>query len=269
MVLVPTLVVMIFVAATYALEKENRSGRLAADADRAHALLRLEIDEAAESLHAQLDLLADDPVLAAMIAAGDSSGLERRIGPIFTHLRDQHGISHLYFFRPDRSPLLRMDGAGKSGQVVDRLTLFETAESLGKSDGLDLNAFGLLTLRVTVGWRDGSGKLLGFVEIGRDVAPLIDAVHRIMGLDILLLVKKDLLDREKWELGERQSGGQGSWDELSNTVSVARTLATIPAAVGIALEDGLPSTSDGITIVTIGRHSMAMSVQQLIDLEKK
>lgn len=119
MVLVPTLVVMIFVAATYALEKENRSGRLATDADRAHALLRLEIDEAAASLHAQLD--------------------------------------------------------------------------------------------------------------------------------ILLLVKKDLLDREKWDLGERQSGGQGSWGELSNTVSVARTLATIPTAVGIALEDGLPSTSDGIT----------------------
>jgi hypothetical protein len=268
-ILVPVLILLISLAATYAFQEDARSGRLVRDADRSQELLRLEIDEATDSLHTLLDGLQEAPGLSAALAANDAAALDHRVAPIFAHLRDQHGISHLYFTRPDRSPLLRLDGSGKSGQVVDRLTLFDAAENAGSSDGLDLNAFGVVTLRVTVGWRDMSGKLIGFVEIGRDVAPMIDAVHRVMGLDILLLVKKDLLDRDKWEEGARQSGGQGGWDELANAVSVARTLPTIPTAIGLMLEDGKPAMDGAITIVGVGKRSLAMSVRPLIDLQKK
>jgi len=231
--------------------------------------LRLQIDEASASLHALLDGLQEGSALGSALAAGDEKALEARVAPVFAHLRDQHGLSHLYFSRPDRSPLLRFDGSGKSGQVVERLTLLDTAEAAGRSDGIDLNVFGVVTLRVTVGWRDASGKLIGFVEAGRDVAPMIESVHRVMGLDILLLVKKDMLDRDRWEEGERQSGGQGSWDELANYVSVGRTLPTIPTAIGLMLEDGKPALNGGITIVGVGRRSLAMSVRPLLDLEQK
>jgi hypothetical protein len=268
-VVVPLLVLAMVLTATAVYQEEIRGGRLIKDAERSQALLRLEIAEASSTLHAQLDGLSDNQELAAAMAAGNAVALERRVAPIFAHMRDQHNISHLYFTRPDRSPLLRLDGTGKSGQVVDRLILYDTAESAGSSDGLDLNAFGVVTLRVTVVWRDADGKLIGFVEIGRDIAPLIDEVHRVMGLDILLLVKKDLLDRDRWEEGERQSGAQGSWDELANAVSVARTLPTIPTAIGLMLEDGQPSMTGGITIVEVGKRSLAMSVHPLLDLEKK
>lgn len=267
--LVPFLILAMCLAATYVYQEDLRSGRLVRDADRSQDLLRLEIEEASASLHALLDGMQEVPALENALAHDDAAGLERRVTPIFNQLRDQHGISHLYFSRPDRTSLLRLDGNGKSGQVVDRLTLFETAESAGRSDGLDLNAFGVVTLRVTVGWRDADGKLIGFVELGRDMAPMIDSVHRVMGLDILLLVKKDMLDRDRWDEGNRESGGQGSWDELANYVSVARTMSTIPTAIGLMLEDGKPALNGDITIVGVGKRSLAMSVKPLIDLEKK
>lgn len=268
-VLVPVLVLAMFIAATYVYQEESRGGRLVRDADRAQALLRQQIDDSASSLHVVLEGLQDDPQLVRALAAGDSEALQHRISTSFAHLRDQHGISHLYFTRPDRSPLLRLDGAGKSGQVVDRLSLFDAAENEGQADGLDLNAFGVVTLRVSAGWRDSEGKLLGFVEIGRDVAPMIDAVHRVMGLDIVLLVKKEMLDRDRWEEGERQTGGQGDWDELANAVSVARTLPTIPTQVGLLIEDGQPASNGGTTMVPVGKRTEAVSVRPLIDLQKK
>lgn len=267
--LVPILVLAMFIAATYVYQEESRGGRLVRDADRSQALLRQQIDDAASSLHVVLDGLQDDPELVKDLAEGDSDALSKRVSAQFAHLRDQHGISHLYFSRPDRSSLLRLDGAGKSGQVVDRLSLFDVVENAGQAEGLDLNVFGVVTLRVSAGWRDSSGKLLGFVEIGRDVGPMIDAVHRVMGLDIVLLVKKEMLDRDRWEEGERQSGGQGDWDELANAVSVARTLPTIPTPVGLLIEDGQPASNGGTTVVPVGKKSLAVSVRPLIDLQGK
>lgn len=267
--LVPLLVLAMFMAATYVYQEESRGGRLVRDADRSQALLRQQIDDAASSLHVVLDGLQDDPELVKELANDDADALSRRVSAQFAHLRDQHGISHLYFSRPDRSSLLRLDGAGKSGQVVDRLSLFDVVENAGQAEGLDLNAFGVVTLRVSAGWRDSSGKLLGFVEIGRDVGPMIDAVHRVMGLDIVLLVKKEMLDRDRWEEGERQSGGQGDWDELANAVSVARTMPTIPTPVGLLIEDGQPASHGGTTVVPVGKKSLAVSVRPLIDLQDK
>jgi hypothetical protein len=268
-VLVPMLVLAMFIAATYVYQEESRGGRLIKDADRAQALLRQQIDDAASSLHVVLDGLQDDPQLVKALASGDADALSNRISSHFAHLRDQHGVSHLYFTRPDRSALLRLDGAGKSGQVVDRINLYDAAENEGQFDGLDLNAFGVVTLRVSAGWRDANGKLLGFVEIGRDVSPMVDAVHRVMGLDIIMLVKKEMLDRDRWDEGERQIGGQGDWDELANAVSVARTLPTIPTQIGLLIEDGQPASNGGTTIVTVGKRSLAVSVRPLIDLQKK
>lgn len=267
--LVPLLILAICLATTYITQEESRGGRLVNDANRSQELLRLQIDEASSSLHALLDGMQEAPGLNAALAANDAETLERRVAPVFAHLRDQHGISHLYFTRPDRSALLRLDGSGKVGQVVDRLTLFDEAESAGRSDGLDLNFYGVVTLRVTVGWRDSAGKLIGFVELGRDMAPMIEAVHRVMGLDILLLVKKDMLDRDKWDEGEKQTGGQGSWDKLASFVSVARTMPTIPTAIGLMLEDGQPSMQGEVRIVGVGKKSLAMSVRPLTDLQQK
>ena len=267
---IPLLILLISMASVYAYREESRSGRLIRDADRSQALLRLEIEQESNGLHALLDSLQEgNTALVSAMQAGNEKAMEANVAPFFAHLRDQHGITHLYFSRPDRTPLLRLDGSGKAGQVVDRITLFDTAEQAGRSDGLDLNAFGVVTLRVTVGWRDAAGKLIGFVEVGRDMAPMIDAIHRVMGLDILLLVKKDMLDRDRWEEGERQTGGQGSWDELANYVSVARTLPTIPTAIGLMLEDGKPALNGDITIVGVGKKSLAMSVRPLQDLEEK
>ena len=268
MVLVPVLVLVMSIATTYVYQEDSRGGRLVKDADRAQALLRQQIDDTAASLHVVLDGLQDDPQLVRALAAGDADALQHRIAANFAHLRDQHGISHLYFTRPDRSALVRLDGAGKSGQVVERLDLFDVAENEGQADGIDLNAFGVVTLRVSAGWRDADGKLQGFVEIGRDVSPMVEAVHRVMGLDIIMLVKKEMLDRDRWDEGERQSGGQGDWDELANAVSVARTVQTIPTQVGLLIEDGQPDKT-GATIVPVGKKSLAVSVRPLIDLQKK
>jgi hypothetical protein len=170
----------------------------------------------------------------------------------------------LYFTRPDHTALARLEGMGRDGRVVDRLTLFDAAESGAPFVGLDLSTYGTLTLRVLVPWRTGDSRLIGFIEMGREIGPLIDAVHRVLGVDVLMLVKKEMLDRDKWEEGERLSGRQDSWDEMGALVTAAQTLQSIPTAVGLVLENG--PWRKGMTVIAASHRTLAVSVRPLVDL---
>ncbi len=59
--LVPGIIMVMFFSALYVYQEESRGGRLVRDADRAQAVLRQQIDDAAASLHVVLEGLQDDP----------------------------------------------------------------------------------------------------------------------------------------------------------------------------------------------------------------
>jgi hypothetical protein len=266
--LLPVIVTALFVLTNFATQEATKRASLARVAERAQELLRLQLDQQAESLLAAIDSLAASPSLQRALENGDDAAFAHGLRPLFDRLKDQHGVSHFYVTLPDRSSFLKLDGNGRSGQVVDRLDLFDTAENGAPPYGLDLGALGTLTLRVVSPWRDSQGRLLGFIELGEDVAPLIEANHRVLGLELLVLVRKEFLDRDKWEEGERLAGRSGSWDELGSSVAVAQTLHSIPTSLGLMLEDGSRAREVVISMEK-GRHVFTLSVRPLLDIAQK
>ncbi len=264
-----TLVVAVIVAAFVlaAIVSQQQAKREAGEraARKADRLLHLRLGEEAALMRAAIDALTGDADLRRAIEANDPAALRRRIRPLFERLQTQLGVGHLYVSRPDRSTFVKLERAGRNGQVVDRLSLFDAAESGGSPYGLDLSALGTLTLRVLLPWRDDQGRLIGFVELGKDAAPLVDTVHRVLNVDLLVLVRKDLLQRDKWEEGERLSGRKDSWDELVSMVAVAQTLQSIPAAVGLRLEDG-SSVHEAVIPSDAGRRVYSLATRPLLDI---
>jgi hypothetical protein len=188
--------------------------------------------------------------------------------PLFERLHDGQGISYLNISRADRSQILRLESGQRTGQVVDRLNLFDAAEAGALPYGLDLDTLGRVTLRVVAPWRDGDGHLIGFIELGREIEPLIDSLHRVLGVDVLVLIRKDLLDRESWEEGERIAGRQRSWDELASSVAVIQTLPSVPMPVGLMIEDG--SRSREVTVTADKkRRTYAFTMRPLQDIGER
>ncbi len=262
------LVVAAFVVAAIVSQEQAKRAGVERAARKADDMLRLRLDEEAALMRAAIDALTTHPTLRQEMEEGDAQALHQRIAPLFGRLENELGVGHLYVSRPDRSAFVKLEGEGRNGQVVDRLSLFEAAENGAPSYGLDLSALGTLTLRVVVPWRDAQGRLIGFVELGKDVAPLVDTVHRVLDVDLLVLVRKDLLDRDKWEEGERLSGRQGSWDELVSMVAVAQTLQSIPAAVGLRLEDGSHG-HEAVIPSDKGRRVYSLATRPLLDVGQR
>jgi hypothetical protein len=267
-IVVPSLVAALFIIASTIIQDKAKHTALFREAERTQALLRFELDSGANSLTAAMGDLAANPSLLNAMAGGDSALMRRAVRPMFNRLRDAYGVGYLTISKADRSPILRLEGDERAGQVVDRLNLFDAAEAGAQPFGLDLDSFGRVTLRVVAPWRDNDGHLIGFIELGRDVEPLIDAIHRVLGVDILVLVHKDLLDRDRWEEGERLAGRQRSWDELASSVAVVQTLQTVPMAVGLMIEDGSRSREVKVGLEE-GRHTFAFTTRPLVDIGRR
>ncbi len=266
--IIPALIVLAFVTASVIAQDRAKRVAVSGAAERTEQLLRLELDQEAGAFRAAMDALAVNPALLRAMNQGDGAALRQTVRPLFDRLHEEQGISYLNFTRADRSQILRMEGSERTGQVVDRLNLFDAAEGGALPYGLDLDAFGTVTFRVVAPWRDSDGHLIGFMELGRDVEPLIDSLHRVLGLEVLVLVHKDLLDRDRWEEGERLAGRQRSWDELATSVAVIQTLQTVPMPVGLMLEDG--SRSREVTVSPDKkRRTYVFTVRPLVDIGER
>jgi hypothetical protein len=270
LVLVLVLIGIAFLTSAYVFRERSQRLTLERGVQSMQQLLRLQLDEDRALMRATVDMMSINPDLRRAINDGDRQALEHQFRPVFDRLREQRPISHLYVSLANRHSLIKLEGPGRGGQVVKRLAMFDEAEGGGDSSGLDLGALGILTLRTVVPWRDQHGDLIGFVELGEDVAPMVDVIRRVLNLDVLVLIHKDRLDRDKWEEGERLTGGQTSWDELSSSVAVAHTLQSIPTALGLLLEDGsrprkaVIATENGRRVLLIASRPLLAVDQQEI-----
>lgn len=265
-VLVLIFVVVAFLGAAYIYQERSRRAEMNRSAEAAQELMHLQIDSNVNTMHAAIDALINDPTLREAMEHGDHAALMHRISPaLVNELRDRYRITYLAFLRTDRVTLLRVHAPGKQGDVVDRVTVLDATSREDESSGLELSVLGTLTLRVVVPWRDDQGKVIGYVEAAKNVAQMADEIHRVLGVDVLMLVHKEFLDRTKWEEGQKRSGRQDSWDQLSQLVPVAATIQAIPGALAERLEEGLP-LSKAVISTDAGRRVIGVTMLPLNDV---
>jgi signal transduction histidine kinase len=271
-ILVPFVLVLVFAVAVFVVAADwlqDHSQRDAADqsADAVQSLLRLQLDRDAGLMHATVDAMTNDAVLRDAMRHGDREALLRRVQPLFTELRDRHRITHLSFIRPNRAMLVRVHEPDREEDGIDRGTMLDEATRGVPSFGLDLGVQGHLTLRSVVAWRDHEA-LLGFVELGEDIAPMAEDIHGVLGVDLLVTVQKDFLQRDKWDEAGRQEGHQGNWDQLPFSVAVAQTVKTLPPALTPAVLQG-PYPRKVETTTDAGHKVLMVSVLPLIDVAQR
>lgn len=222
----------------YAVEEANQRQALRDDANSVRELFRVQIERDAAAMRSAIQGVTNDATLHAAMARGDRQELLRRVQPLFEDLRAQQRIIRFSFIAPDFKTVLRLHAPEQEGGTAERPTLRDAADKGSDSYGLELSPLGTLTLRTVTPWHDSQGKLIGYIELGEEVGPMADEIKRVLGLDMILLIRKDLMTQEKWEEGQRKYARHDSWDELISMVAVGRTTMSIPGALAVVVEEG-------------------------------
>jgi HAMP domain-containing protein len=175
-----------------------------------------------EKLDATLRALGGYPALADAFAARDRAKLLALAAPIFSGLRQNHDITHMYFIEPDpsRKVLLRVHRPDQFGDVVRRATLNRAIDSLAIGAGKELgeNAF---ALRVVRPWYGRDGALVGFAELAEEIDHFVARLKQESGDDYGLLIEKVFLDKQAW--ARSRIGKRNNWDDRPRSVVVNTT----------------------------------------------
>lgn len=225
-----------------------------------------------DSLRGTLFSLLDNQAVATAFAHRDRDQLLQLIQALFAQLRTL-GISHLYFILPDRSVLLRVHAPDHSGDRIDRPSLLQAQRSDKGSSGLELGPLGTLTLRVVEPW-SLQGKPIGYIEIGEPIDQVLYEVHDVLGYDLLVLGRKQFLDRDGWGAGRQVSGNSWPWERLPDSVALGSTLSLLPPELlhflggardhdAVLLPVADPAATLSVSVHTL-RDSEARAIAELV-----
>ncbi|PIQ96274.1 MAG: hypothetical protein COV67_10435 [Nitrospinae bacterium CG11_big_fil_rev_8_21_14_0_20_56_8] len=190
--------------------------------------------EEAQTLDSYLSLLLTHPELLRALEEKNRDHLLELTQPLFANLRENYGVTHLYFYRPDRTAFLRVHLPEIHGDAINRNTLLNAAKTLRENWNIEVGRFGTLTLRnVRPCIKDG--QLIGFVEIGKELLNFTTQISHLLNIEMILLLDKKLIQRSEWETRQKAKQRTWKWDLLRDEVVIDSTLNSLPGGLAPAM----------------------------------
>ncbi len=224
--------------------------------------------EETKLIQALLNFYSKDRELSTLFARHDREALLAYASPLFSEIKNKYGITHFYFFEPDQHCFLRMHNPGYFGDKIERFALTQAVKTGEPHSGVDLGYFGTLTLRVDMPWVV-DGKLLGYIEIGKEVDSFMPNLSRILGVEVVMLVETRFLERDRWEEGQRLMGHHGVWNEVPGYVVVGGTIRGVPRNLERFLPVGREEDGEALFNVTYDKRHYRAGVTPLFTADGK
>ena len=200
---------------TFHLEQQRKFNRAAArTAGQVQGLLQGEINEYSAFMRTTIQAITKDEQLADALRTGDRQTLQQRSQPVLDTLSQNHHINRLSFHRPDRVNLLRVHRPDQSGDLINRYTLLNAAHTGQVFSGIECDPDGTFVLRTVAPWHRGS-EVLGYIDLGIEFQEIAKGLQELLGVDILVAVDKQFLDREKWQKTARRQTPVGRMGPVS------------------------------------------------------
>jgi signal transduction histidine kinase len=195
-----------------------------------------ELQQSVDKMELATDLLTQSTELETALAAHDKEALRTLSMPLFGHMRDEHEITHFYYHDLNRINLLRLHGT-LQGDLINRKSMLQAQNTGHPGIALEQGKTGNAVLRVVHPWQNASGEVLGYVELGMDFNDIADEISHLLGIDILVVVDKQFLERELWQKQALNLSKESYWDDFTDRVIVDRTLPEVPEQLQAALAE--------------------------------
>jgi len=191
--------------------------------------LRIVLNQQAFGLVMVAQPIAANNNVRKALREGDADRLLADWQPVFETLNRENHLTHFYFFDANRICLLRIHKPEKHGDRIERFTALE-AERTGKTtSGIELGPLGTFTLRVVQPVFEG-GSLVGYVEMGKEIEDVLQAIDTQSGNYLAVVIRKEHLDRRTWEDGMQMLGREADWDYLPRSAVSYTSHGRLPDA---------------------------------------
>ena len=262
------LLLSILIAAFIFASAEEEEEHIEGDAQLTFQAMAQSYDSAVaqetEKLKAAAEIILQDDVLRAALAANNRTALLHHALPLFERLHNNHQVTHFYFHALNRVNLLRVHEPKRFGDKIDRFTLLQ-AEASGKVfAGLELGPLGTFTLRVVFPWHE-HGRLIGYLELGEEIDHVIHRLYGNTGTNLFLTIDKRFLNRTEWERSMRLLGHNTDWNLLPSAVVIHRAAKSIPQPILNILEH---RSGPNIQQLSLGKQQLWFSIMLLRDAAK-
>ncbi|MBT3197440.1 MAG: response regulator, partial [Gammaproteobacteria bacterium] len=182
--------------------------------------IEIEVNWGVELMSLALTLLEHDAAIISAFMARDREQLLSLTEGTFQELGRDSDISHFYFTDMERVNFLRVHQPDRYGDTIGRETTLAAQRSGNVAWGLEIGPLGTYNLRVVrpLLAQGHSGRAIGFMELGIDIQSLIGHLSGDMGVELLVLVDKTLVQREVWESRVARQGDAMQWDHFDSVV---------------------------------------------------
>lgn len=170
-----------------------------ADLSRVQEKFSFLIEKDTKSLSAVLETFSYIQSFKEVFKAGDRERLYDAVLPLFSDLKDRYDITHLYFHTADGQVFLRMHDKGLYGDAVSRPTFLRAQADDEAAAGMELGKTAY-ALRLVMPYHDGDGRLLGYIELAKDMDVFLAQMKKEYGNDLfMLLADEDSINKEDWQ----------------------------------------------------------------------
>jgi signal transduction histidine kinase/ActR/RegA family two-component response regulator len=238
-VLVPATIAIIvmlvgFLVGALWLQQKYTAGQFEARLSGTQEFFQKSVEEDTRTLGAAITVLGRDEPMLQFWQDGDREALLKYVLPLAKDLRAKYEITHFYFQSLDFTNFLRVHNPERYGDVIKRYTLRHTAATGKPTCGIEMGALGMITLRL-VQPCTLRGVPVGYLELGIDIKRLTGDMREVLGIQSLVLVDKQFLDRTAWTSRMKDIGCPTDWDFLPDSAIVDYTFPEVPGVLLTAL----------------------------------
>jgi signal transduction histidine kinase len=211
------------------LHQQQLAREMAADISDISGALLMSLNQNAHGMATATQIIVANPNVQKAVCDADSDSLLAAWQPVLETLRQENGLSHLYFLDANRLCLLRVHRPEQRGDIITRFTAVE-AERTGKTtSGIELGPLGTFTLRVVQPILE-TGRLVGYVELGKEIEEVLETMHTRSNNQLAVVIRKKHLNQQAWENGMRMIGKTPDWDRLPRSVVIYASQGRLPDA---------------------------------------
>ena len=258
----------IFLYATYHLLDQHIKDMVSDKLQSVSSLLESIIISESELLGGLAQPLLVNEGLRQAFVQQDRTALLRLSQPIHNEMLNQHQVTHFYYHDLEMINFLRLHKPERHSDRIDRFTMRQAAKTGQPSYGFELGPLGTFTLRGVRPWYS-FGKLIGYIELGKEIDSSIGSIQDILGVEIISVFPKKYLDEVSWKNRQSFMATTMKWESFENIVVANLTAKDIPPGLFGILQkmdtEKLEIEFETVFSIQEGRQSMRGGGLELTD----
>jgi hypothetical protein len=225
------LLLAIFVVSIYIFQLRTINIDVGRKVEEAQRIFNSKLTGDKELLSGFSDFIQKETGLREAWLSRDRSALFAEAFPLFEDLRSKYNITHFYFMDLSGVCFLRVHNPRLFKDVITRFTMEQAKLKMTSSYGVELGPLGTFTIRSVRPWVI-NGKPEGYVELGKEIGHIVPELRDALGIELIFIIDKFYLEREKWKEGLDILGRTGDWDQFSDFVVTISTISKVSKKTG-------------------------------------